>query len=114
MKTALLIGLVLLVNSAVAQTTEQVNRIVNAIYYVEGGPKAKVPYGILSVRVKNKEDARKICFNTVKNNIARWQKQTQEKDFLVFLANRYCPPSVDPKGNANWKKNIKAILQKNS
>lgn len=86
------------------------NRIADAIYRVEGGAKARKPYGILSVNVKTELEARKVCINTINNNFARWQKQTAQSNFLDFLANRYCPPSVDRVGNRNWKRNIKSIL----
>lgn len=85
--------------------------ISRAIYKLEGGEKAKSPYGILSVKVSNKEEAHKICLKTISNNFVRWQK-SGEKDYFNFLACKYCPPSVDPKGNFNWKKNIHLILGK--
>lgn len=27
------------------------------------------------------------------------------------LADRYCPPSVDPAGNRNWKRNIHKLIK---
>lgn len=88
-------------------------KVADAIYKVEGGKKAKVPYGILSVKVKNEEDARRICLNTIKNNWKRWEKKGSKGNFLDFLANRYCPESADPVGNRRWKKNIHAIMGEN-
>ena len=32
-------------------------------------------------------------------------------EFVHFLADRYCPPSVDPLGNQRWKKNMTSILK---
>lgn len=32
--------------------------------------------------------------------------------FVDFLSNRYCPPSVDPVGNRNWRSNMKFFLKK--
>jgi len=32
--------------------------------------------------------------------------------FIDILAARYCPPSVDPVGHENWKKNVKFYYQK--
>jgi hypothetical protein len=29
----------------------------------------------------------------------------------LFLADRYCPPSADPIGNRNWRRNITLILK---
>ena len=86
------------------------DRIADAIYRVEGGAKAKVPYGILSIPVKNEAHARRICLNTIRNNHKRWIAAGKPGDYLDFLADRYCPPSVDPAGNRNWKHNIKSLL----
>lgn len=87
------------------------DRIADAIYRIEGGPKARVPYGILSVRVSGEAEARKVCLNTIRNNHRRWLKAGRPGDYLDFLADRYCPPSADPVGNRNWKKNIRQILK---
>lgn len=86
-------------------------RIADAIYRVEGGAKARVPYGILSIPVKNEAHARRICLNTIRNNHKRWIAAGKPGDYLDFLADRYCPPSVDPKGNRNWKRNIKQLTK---
>lgn len=85
-------------------------RIADAIWRVEGGAKARVPYGILSVRVKDAAEARRVCLNTIRNNHRRWIAAGRPGDYLDFLADRYCPPSVDPVGNRNWKHNIKSLL----
>ena len=87
------------------------DRIADAIYRVEGGAKAKVPYGILSIPVRDEAHARRICLNTIKNNHKRWIAAGKPGDYLDFLADRYCPPSADPKGNRNWKKNIKKLAK---
>ena len=87
-------------------------KLVNAIYHVEGGAKAKAPFGILSVRVSSLDHARKICFSTVQNNHDRWIKAGKPGEYVDFLADRYCPKSADPKGNRNWKRNIRAFLSK--
>ena len=74
-------------------------RIVDAIYIIEGGDKTKYPYGIKSIDTKgNKEYARKICYNTVKNNWIRWQRAGSNGNYLDFLGNKYCPQSVDYQG----------------
>jgi len=94
--------------SALAQSDEQ---IADAIWLAEGGAKAKAPYGILSVKVSSKAMARRICLNTIRNNRARWIKAGRPGDYLDFLADKYCPPSADPVGNRNWKRNIKLLLK---
>jgi hypothetical protein len=88
-------------------------QIADAIYKAEGGAKAKVAYGILSVRVKNEAEARQVCLRTIRNNRARWIKAGRPGEYINFLADRYCPPSVDKIGNINWKHNVKYFLRKN-
>jgi len=70
----------------------EADRIVDAIYRVEGGAKAKVPFGILSVRVSSLEEARRVCYRTVQNNHDRWVRSGRRGEYLDFLADRYCPP----------------------
>ena len=106
MKTIILS--LLLAGSAVASDIDA-ERIADAIYRVEGGPKAKVPYGILSIPVRDEAHARRICLNTIRNNHKRWIKAGRPGDYLDFLADRYCPPSADPVGNRNWKRNVRRI-----
>jgi hypothetical protein len=101
--------LVLFVVFATNAIALDANRIADAIYRVEGGAKAKAPYGILSVKVANAAEARKVCLNTIRNNHTRWIRAGKPGKFLDFLADRYCPKSVDPIGNRNWKKNVRSI-----
>ncbi len=89
------------------------NELADAIYQAEGGGKAKVPYGILSVKVKDEQEARRICLNTIRNNRVRFANQNKFTDYIEFLASRYCPvgASNDPQGlNKNWVKNVKYFL----
>jgi hypothetical protein len=88
------------------------HQIVSAIYWVEGGPKASSPYGVLAVPCATKKECKRVCLNTVKNTRQRWHEAGRPGDFLDFLADRYCPPSVDKNGNLRWKKNIRAIIKK--
>jgi len=91
-----------------APTDEQ---IADAIYRAEGGARACVPYGILSVKVKDAADARHICLNTIRNNRRRWQAAGRPGDHIDYLADRYVPKSVDSQGNINWKRNVKFFLK---
>lgn len=89
------------------------SRIVDAIYIAEGGDRAAKPYGILSVPCGSKDECRKICENTVRNNYKRWQKAGNPGTYLEFLASRYAPVGVsnDPKGlNRNWLKNVQTFV----
>jgi hypothetical protein len=96
-----------------ADYTDQ--QIVEAIYKAEGGSKAQYLYGIRSVKYSNAAEARRICFNTVKNNRKRWAKAGNPGEYLEFLARRYCPVGADndPRGlNRHWLKNVKHFLLK--
>lgn len=87
------------------------NRYVQAIYVAEGRSTAKVPYGILSVRVKNAAEARAVCFRTIQNTHNRWLDAGRPGDFIAFLGSRYCPPSVDLVGHRNWVRNVRKGLR---
>ena len=92
-------------------------QIVDAIYKAEGGSDATYLYGIRSVPYDTPEEARRICFNTVRNNRVRYKEYGYKKfnTYLKFLADRYCPVNCDndPRGlNKNWLKNVKYFLKK--
>ena len=86
-------------------------QIVNAIYIIEGGAKATFAYGIRSVKYSTIAEARKICFNSVRNGRKRWIKASKPYDLITFIGMRYCPTNTHPL-NANWVKNVKACLRK--
>lgn len=95
---------------------DEAERIADAIYIAEGGAKAKIPYGILSVKVDSEAEARKVAINTIKNNYKRWHDAGEPGDYLAFLASRYAPTknaTNDPQGlNNNWLKNVRRLLKK--
>lgn len=84
-------------------TAPDVNRLADAIYLAEGGKKARVAYGILSVKVRDTKHAREVCIRTINTAMRTWDGRT---DFIKHLGNRYCPPSVDPVGHSNWCQNV--------
>src|SRR4051812_22155228 len=88
----------------------QASRIADAIFIIEGGAKARVPYGILSVRVRDANEARQVCLNTIRNTHQRWANAGSHGTFINYLADRYCPIS-DSDGNRNWKRNMTSILK---
>jgi len=103
---------VLLATNLFTMTPSVVSNTANAIYLTEGGKRASSPYGILSVHVSGEAEARKVCERTIAHTYARWAAGARTKCFLDFLADSYCPPSADPKGNANWKRNMRSIIAK--
>jgi hypothetical protein len=123
MKLILIVGLVAgLTHNTLAKLPEaEANKLVDAIYVIEGGAKTKYPYGIKSITIKGDTEqervayARKICWNTVQNQHDRWIKAGSKGDYLESLANRYAPIGAgnDPKGlNNNWLKNLRKVLGK--
>ncbi len=113
-KLVLLVLFISIISNCFAYTDEQ---ICDAIYLAEGGKKAKVPYGILSVKCANEQECRQVCLNTVKNNRKRYKNYGYKKykSFLEFLASRYAPIGVknDPNNlNKNWLRNVKYFLKK--
>ena len=124
MKTfTLMIILVLMLGSVAKGDTSYIDYlsitdevIVNAIYLAEGGAKTRYPYGIVSIDTKGDcEYARKLCFNTVRNNKKRFRNQSKYTDYIEFLGSRYCPVGAknDPTGlNKNWVKNVKYFINK--
>jgi hypothetical protein len=89
----------------------EVERIVDAIYIAEGGARASVPYGILSVHVSSEAEARRVCRRTVVNTYDRWLNAGRPGQWIDFLGDRYCPASVSTTGNRNWKRNMKKLLR---
>ena len=89
-------------------------QIVNAIFQAEGGYKAQYLYGIRSVSYKDEAEARRICFNTVRNNRKRYADYGYKKyaTYLEFLASRYCPVGCDNDRGTNkyWLKNVRYFL----
>lgn len=111
MKITLLIAFLVGVNVAMANGYNA-EKIADAIYIIEGGKKTKYPYGIKSINTKgNAAKARRICINTIHNTHKRWLAANKPIAFVDYLANRYCPPSVDKVGNRRWKANIRKFVE---
>ena len=93
------------------------DKLAVAIYLAEGGENTRFPYGIKSVDTHgDKAYARKICLNTINNNLARWQWARQngdKRDYIAFLGSRYAPTkgaTDDPMGlNNNWVNNVRRL-----
>ena len=81
--------------------------ICDVIYIIEGKEKARQPFGIETIECKTYKRCEQVCWNTVNNNKERFKKQKEEKDFLKFLAKRYCPYNWEI-----WLKNLKYYLKK--
>ncbi len=113
LKTNILVVLVFFMSLRATEASSfNIEKLATAIYYAEGGAKTRHPYGIKSIPTYgNKEYARKICINTIRNNIKRFKKQNKYTDFIEFLGSRYCPVSAHTL-NRNWCKNVRYFLRK--
>jgi hypothetical protein len=98
-------------NKGATLTTNELESIANAAYKAEGSEKAKVPYGILSVKVKNKEEAKQVCINTIINNYQRWQEAGRPEEFISYLAKRYTG-GANKTETKNWLYNVRFFLNK--
>lgn len=89
-------------------------RLADAIWHAEGGKKAKVSHGILSVPTRSSAHARAVCLRTIRNTWGRWEAAGRPGDFIDYLAKRYAPEGVanDPRGlNKNWPRNVRSRLR---
>lgn len=89
-----------------------VERLANAIYWAEGGPNTRHPYGILA---KYKTTTpRQACINTIRSKHREWVKLGSKGDYIAYLQSRYAPIGAynDPTGlNRNWLKNVRKLYQ---
>ena len=89
-------------------------RVALAIYHAEGGKRARVPYGILSVKVKDEAEARSVCLRTIRHCWRDWEAAGRPDDFLEALARRYAPigSANDPRNlNRNWLQNVRKLMK---
>ena len=101
-------------SSRAAELPAPVEKIVHAIWLAEGGEKTRFPYGIKGMKTRSVNHARKICHNTVNRAAKDWQAWgwRNERCFIQFLANRYCPKQTDPAGHANWVLNVRWFIRR--
>lgn len=116
LKTAIL-GVSICALCQVGNTTPQiyVERMVEAIGKAENSK--TYPYGVKSIDTKgNVAYARKICRNSVVNNLKRWDKAGNPGSFIAFMGSRYAPTkgaTDDPQGlNSHWVKNVTHFYNK--
>ena len=86
------------------------DKLADAIYIAEGGLRARVPYGVLAQPTTDVNAARCTTLITINRNWRRWFDAGQPGAFVDFMADRWCPPSDDPVGNINWKRNVYSRL----
>ena len=97
-------------NSFLKIPENYLNKVVSAIYVIEGSNKTKYPYGIKSIKTNN---PKQICINTVRNQYIRWQQWGKTNSFEESLSQRYCPIGAkdDPTGlNKHWLGNLRKEL----
>ena len=102
----LIIWLVLTCGPGYAQDWTD-DQVADAIYRAENS--VKFPYGIKSIDTKgNKEYARKICLNSIRNARKRWIKAGKPEDFITYMGRRFSPPNINP----NWVRLVRYFLTK--
>ena len=81
--------------------------ILFAIRKAENGPPGN-EFGIKCKKHSNTNlDQQAACAAvTIMNNRKRWNQAGKPCDFIIYLANVYCPQEVDPEGHDNWIKNV--------
>lgn len=116
----LAIFLLVFMSFARAEEAYSDESVADAIYLAEGGKQAKVPYGILSVKVKDGREARQVCLNTIRNQRKRHANHKCGLTFLECLARRYAPTqgknltNKEKNLNHNWLHNVRYFLRKNA
>jgi hypothetical protein len=101
----------------IPDTPKKENALLRAIFRAEGGRKASKPYGIMMKKCSwdNVAYCKLATQQTIRNNIKRWKKANDNRDYLTFLRDRYAPiknATNDPKGlNNHWLPNVRAILK---
>jgi len=98
----------------VPHSLDQQNALADAIWHAEGGNKTNYPYGIRSMNCDTVAECRRVCLNTIKNNVGRYETDAKgAKNYLEFLARRYSPIGArnDPESlNRHWLSNVKWFL----
>lgn len=104
---ALFVGLFTAVGCVFAEdfTCEE---IADAIYIAEGKELARQPYGIETYECEGAE-CRRICINTIRNQVKRHNKHDCGFTYAECLSRRYCPPN-----HKVWLKNVKYWLNERS
>lgn len=85
--------------------------LANAIYLAEGGKNTKFPYGIKSIPCNGEAHCRRICLNTIRNQVKRHSQHNCGLTYLECLSNRYAPKSDHPL-NKHWLGNVQAIYER--
>lgn len=97
-----------------AKETNQLyfEKIADAIYWAEGGLKAKRPYGLI-LYPKSTKNFREVCLLHVRKYFDEWNRNPSG-DFIPYLAEHWAPTKgVSPstaKLNKNWLKNVRYYL----
>jgi len=91
------------------QASPDMDRLLDAVWKAEGGKKARVPYGITTVRVNSPSHGRAIARRT----LARALRERPDLPWIEATARAYCPAEADLKGHKAWKKNVWFFYNKN-
>lgn len=90
------------------------NKVADAIYWAEGGKKAKHPYGLIYYHIPN-HLYRDICLEYLNDYYTEWLTE-RNTDFLTYLASKWAPikgrgvTRSASKLNRNWLKNVRYFV----
>jgi hypothetical protein len=84
------------------------------IYHIEGGARARKPYGVISVQILDAHHAREITLASIRANWRRWEAAGRPGTFGQYMAHRWVPASVDAAGHRRWVRNFNAHLRARS
>jgi hypothetical protein len=87
--------------------------MLHALFVCEGGTNTAFPYGIKDGHHHSRAQARVIAINTL-HHIESAYRLWPHGDYVVYVADWWCPEECDPKGNRNLRANLKKILNKES
>lgn len=107
----LVTGALMLSPAAQARLSDpEAERWADAIWRIEGGARARKPYGVLSVPVRDAREARAVVRRSLHRRHDDWLAAGRPGYFVDYFADRWCPAATDPTGNARWKRNARKIL----
>jgi hypothetical protein len=85
--------------------------IADALWRAEGGHRARAPYGITTVRVRDHAHAREITLAAIRQEWDRWERGGRRGTFYQHFGRRWCSPRTDAVGHRNLVRNLTTIMR---
>jgi len=71
-------------------------------------------YGVRSIQVANQEQAARVLFTSIRNNVKRWEEQGRPGDFIEFMNHKGGPVGKGWAEDEAWHVGVKSILQRDA